>query len=384
LKGPIVENEDCGYNLRKALEWEFKMAQNKKESNPVGYCVSCEKPLFRGDMVYYLEDSLERRFCQESCIESYFQFMIDELVEELKSLRSKNDLSESRYHHYHSFFQETSEAPDEIWLESDPKGGKRHILIRQFEEEGKRIWYVVIATLLGGQPSFVQIAFPTKDPELLKHYQRGIRLAELPNDNVHPELEEPEAKSNLERFPQRDPELFQQEKVEMPENEDSEDEDELVRDELRAKVFQDMLHQRKESDIPMNKFEEYSYLEEQTLDFPDEIYEWNNPDGRKLLSYLATYGEEIEEVQVPANSNMAMKVYQNSSPQLQALTYVVVCELVPQGQGESLGNEEHFHAPSEEWEEGLAIPLVSFPTLNDRLANNFRKGKRLDLGDPIH
>jgi len=351
-------------------------------------CAACGGPIEPGEMVFYVTDSGEPSFCSESCIGSFYQPFIEELLGEVEHNRKSDDISESDYLNYRGHFEQTAHRPDEVWQESDGIGGVRYTHISKFKEKKKTFWFVLVCTHLNEKPSFVLMGFPTKDPNLMNYFRRGEEL------DLEAQEESSEAPEELSEHASERGLLFEQEANDeslYPEDHyfDEDEEDEAAalaasledpnRDVLTQELKNEMTEAREGGDIPLDEFEFYGHLEEETIEEPDEIYQWRSTSGKKMLTYIATFGAVDEGKTEIAKEVNAPSVLH--APISEALTYVVVCEVLedPNASGDS----SEFEGEKNQ-EQELAVPLLSFPTLSSELASLYRRGKRLDLGDPIH
>jgi hypothetical protein len=329
------------------------------------FCTFCAGSIVESEMIFYVESTLRRKFCSKDCISQFFQPFVEELIGELNHFRSDDDIEEADYAEYRDLFESTIAEPHQVYKEPDGTGFDRYILISEFDVYSHKVWFVVVCTILHGQPSFVFIGFPTKDPELTNRYRRGetVDWEALLVEEQELMEQEPDL-SNVMDF-----QASQEEAEELRKYEELLDNPE--REEFIEDLQENMIKNRDENDVPFDEFEFYAHLEKETLSEPDEVYSWASSDGKKLLTYIATFG--AIEGDLEKNKEVNAPEYSWGTPVSEALTYVVICELIGEGDFDPKDPKNN-----------VAIPLISFPTLSVNLANEYRKGSRLDLGDPIH
>lgn len=214
------------------------------------YCASCKLSLASNPKILFVEKEIGRCFCSETCIIDYFQPTVDFFEEMLVRLRTDDDVSILQFDHYVKYRLTTLKKPDEVWVKRSETGDAFYTFISKHTEAEKTFYYVVLALCLDGEPSFVFLSFPTRDPELIQAFREGS--TELLNKDAE-ELPE----KYLESIDSLTP------KLKMP---DSEPDGHLP---LFERV---LLDYRSPQDIPTEDFHHFEEFIEMALEDPDEIW----------------------------------------------------------------------------------------------------------------
>ncbi len=117
--------------------------------------------------------------------------------------------------------------------------------------------------------------------------------------------------------------------------------DQKMIDEIELKkstYLAELMEERKETDIPIESFHLYENFFSPTLYEPDEIYSYIDQSGDEILSYIRAHEQEGK-----------------------SFYYLILC----------LKGDEKNKV------EQLIYPIVSFPTVDGKLAHNYRKGEMI-------
>lgn len=276
----------------KASSSSTKAAKQKRLDQT---CFHCSKDLAREDKALFVEEEVGRVFCSEECITAYFQPDIERLERSYFRHLSPDDLSEADREKYAHLRWITLQEPDEVWREKTVTGDFRYTLISEFEPGQRPIWCVCICLFLRGEPSFLYLAFPTKNAEMMNHYRKGERVQwnrakTSKSKSVKPEAaEEPITKIYEQASPtaQRVGEdAALGEEVKMDGLADAWTEDET----LRARLGRG----RKADDIPSEDFGLYQSCMDETLQDPDEVWilHTEGEDPVQLYHFIREYPDE--------------------------------------------------------------------------------------------
>lgn len=235
-----------------------------QEDPEVTSCLGCSKKLTKSEKAFFVEEDIGRVFCSEDCISGYFAPEIKKLEKEYFKLLPFNDLTSSERDDLAHLRWLTLREPDEVWRQKTFEGDYRFTLISEFQPENKKVWCVCICLFLRGEPSFLYLAFPTKNENLANAYRRGERYQWQKKETSM------EAGPNDRMDGLADP---------WTENET-------------------MMAQRKEErtkgDIPVSDFGLYQNCLEETLEAPDEVWsmELKNSGALRLYHFLRHYPDE--------------------------------------------------------------------------------------------
>jgi hypothetical protein len=169
----------------------------------------------------------------------------------------------------------TLEEPDEVWREKTLSGDHRYALISEFRPGGKPIWCVCVCLFLRGEPSFLFLAFSTKNAALVAHYRQGERV----------QWSKP--KKGPEGQTERDANHLQPGSGPVMDGlAEAWTEDEL----RRASANQS----RKASDIQESEFDKYQGCMEKTLEEPHELWIANPEDegAMRIYHFIRFYTDE--------------------------------------------------------------------------------------------
>jgi hypothetical protein len=262
-----------------------KSSKVQKKAKDKEGCQSCFKPLAENDRALFVEEEIGRIFCSETCIANYFTPEIEKLEKEYFARKTPNDLSADERESLAHLRWLTLQEPDEVWREKTLSGDYRFTLISEFKPETKKIWCICICLFLRGEPSFLYLAFPTKNAALTNFYRRGERVEMVRQEASPSETMDAEFHHTSEDGPQEAP---QERFIDGLADDWTEDET------IRAQLTRD----RKADDIPIEEFSLYQSCLEETLESPDEV--WSNKIKEhkhlRLYHFMKHYPEEASGV----------------------------------------------------------------------------------------
>lgn len=252
---------------KKAQERRKKPRSEKKRSTKVAkeVCYSCGKGMGVDARALFVEEEVGRVFCNEECITHYFIPDVERLEKEYYRRHSKHDLSREERDELNHLRWLTLQEPDEIWREKTLSGDFRYTLVSEFNPKTKKVWYICICLYLRGEPSFLFLAFPTKDEALVNFYRRGERI------------ERPES-------PDRPSEASNSAPTDGLAEAWTEGET------LRAQLMEG----RKRKDIPTEDYNLYHGCVDETLEEPDEVWvaQRERESGIKTYHFIRYYASE--------------------------------------------------------------------------------------------
>lgn len=139
-------------------------------------CYYCDRGLETNDRALLVEEELGRVFCSEECIASSFAPEIERLEKDYFNHLSPTDLTGEEREKAAHLRWVTLEEPDEVWRVKQQNGDDHYVLISEFTPGDYPIWLVCICLFLRGEPSFLFLAFPTKNAAMVDHYRKGERV----------------------------------------------------------------------------------------------------------------------------------------------------------------------------------------------------------------
>lgn len=220
-----------------------KSKATRSKPEPRLYCMHCRRLLEKGEKVLFVEEEIGRVFCSEGCITAYFLPDVEYLEQEYFKNLQPIDLSEQDRESLSHLRWMTLQSPDEVWCEKTQSGDHRYTLISAFNHEKfNQIWCVSISLFLRGEPSFLYLAFVTRDAALVEHFRQGERLPQKPAAEAS---EKPPVELDGRLAAPWTP-------------------DETYLAELNKS--------RRKDDIPLEEFDKYEGCLEETLEVPDEVW----------------------------------------------------------------------------------------------------------------
>ncbi len=233
-------------------------------------CLQCSKRLRKNDRALFVEEENCRIFCSEDCIADFFAPEVGRLEKEYFKNLAQGDLTDQEREAMAHLRWVTLDEPDEVWREKTLSGDFRYTLISEFKPSSKSVWCICICLFLRGEPSFLFLAFPTRNSTLVDRYRRGERVewarGAKKADNEE-ESEEPEAPTDGLA--------------------DAWTEDETLRAQLSRK--------RSPDDIPAADFDKFQRCLDSTVESPDEVWSMSiRGEGSKahLYHFIKEFTEE--------------------------------------------------------------------------------------------
>ncbi len=248
-------------------------------------CHHCAKTLSGdNDRALFVEEEVGRIFCSESCIAAFFTPEIERLEKEFFRRLTPSDLSSEERENLAHLRWITLQEPDEVWREKTLTGDYRYTLISEFKPGTKKIWSICICLFLRGEPSFLYLAFPTKNSAMANQYRRGEQVewvrpaqSQISADGGASESLNGEEQGDQENSENRD---------KLDRLADSWTEDETVLAQLNKG--------RSKDDIPPSDYGLYQACLEETLETPEEVWshESQGDDPVKLYHFIKHYPDE--------------------------------------------------------------------------------------------
>ena len=288
-------------------------------------CQHCTKTLMSDERALFVEEEVGRIFCSEACIAAFFSPEIERLEKDYLRKVSGSDLSKGDRESFSHLRWITLQEPDEIWREKTLSGDHRYTLISEFQPGAKKVWSICICLFLKGEPSFLYLAFTSKNAALVNTYRKGERVEWAKGTPTDEATEE-----QMVSQEQRSDRLA-----------DTWTEDET----FLAQVNQE----RRADDIAPEDFALFEKCIEETLETPDEV--WNCQPGEQsarlyhFIRYYAAGGPGMPELEVA-----------DGEEEISGVWYIII-------------------AREAEEEEQIEI-LDAFPTRDSALVDRYRRGEQ--------
>lgn len=241
-------------------------------------CENCAKDLSRTERALFVEEEVGRIFCSESCIAAFFTPEISRLEKEYFRRLSPSDISGEEKEKLSHLRWMTLQEPDEVWREKTLSGDNRYTLISEFQPEDKFIWSICICLFLRGEPSFLFMAFQTKNAAMVAAYRKGERVQWQKNKNANEDSVQHENHGGPRPSGVVDglADAWTEEETQ------------------RAQVTQ----KRRFDDVPMTDFVLYESCVDETLEAPDEVWSIKAPESNpyQVFHFMKYYPEETPGV----------------------------------------------------------------------------------------
>ncbi len=240
---------------------------------PQEVCHHCSKDLLTDDRALFVEEEVGRVFCSEECITEYFAPEVERLEKAYLKHLSNSDLTGEEREKFSHLRWITLQEPDEVWREKTLNGDYRYTLISEFQPGPRPIWSVCICLCLRGEPSFLYMAFPTKNAAMVDYYRKGERVEWQKPSPSQETRERTESSQNRRHLI------------------DGLADEWTAEETLRAQL---MGHQRRADDIPGEEYHLYEACINETLEAPDEVWSMatRGEDGPRLYHFIRYYGDE--------------------------------------------------------------------------------------------
>ncbi|MBN20944.1 MAG: hypothetical protein CL678_06595 [Bdellovibrionaceae bacterium] len=246
---------------KKSLEIEETDLKRQTDSSALTHCEHCNTGLDKDDRALFVEEEHGKIFCSEDCIIKNYGNEIEKLEKRFYDHLSSDDLDGEKREELAYLRWENLTQPQTVWKNQEDKSeAPQYTLISEFQIDGQSVWSVCVTLMLRNEPSFLFLAFVTRDPELVHVFERGEEVDPTPFQ--HKTDEKGEYRSG------EDPHLPPEEEGEKDPGFDGLADSWTVDDTFRA----DLKNKRTSGDVPRESFESYEDCIEDTLQFPDEVW----------------------------------------------------------------------------------------------------------------
>lgn len=237
------------------------------------HCEECKKVISQRDQALFVEEEVGRYFCDEGCIVSHFTPEIEKLEREYGKHVAPQDLSAEERERYAHFRWMALENPEEVWMETLPRGDRRYTLIAEYMPESKKVWAVAVCLMLRGEPSFLYLAFVSSDRNLVDVFRRGDQM-KVVKEGSRIEAPEEEGVTELARDEQQGSDRLAEPWTEA--------------DSVRAMI----VRSRKVQDIPPEDFGFYQKCLEETLQKPNELWSYQPKSAKRVYHFIKHYDHD--------------------------------------------------------------------------------------------
>jgi hypothetical protein len=237
---------------------------------PLYYCHECKTPVGNSDSLFFIDDQLTKSYCSEECIEDYHLPLVKHFEKEMKSLKEfHQETAAGSVAIEPQLVNEILLSPDEIYRFSNELGESYHHFIKKIKQE----WVVIIASVFKGEPSFIFGAWSSSSVSLINEFRQGSSIV------VTEWKKKQKSSKAISAIPEAE------EKIE-------DDEDSVFLQLLESKKSQLLAHVlmiRKDQDIAIEDFGDYESCFQETLEHPDEVFEYKDKEGDVFFNYIKNY-----------------------------------------------------------------------------------------------
>lgn len=283
-------------------------------NNELYFCNQCKKIITNVEDLLFVEESSQRGFCTEKCIEDFYSPLFihyEKMEKEIRKdlniqnepclkLLEKNDLVDKLFSVPLEIHHSMNELEEEIFS----------FIGKYPQENGEEVWLLSLCYVYEAKPSFVFLLTATHNQELVNYFRFGDQIEDI--DEFLSVEDAPEVKGN----PKEILETVEQKK---------------------SSLLAVMIEERSPHDIPIEEFFSYEECFQPTIESPDEVYTCEDDEGDVLYTYIKAHEK-------------------NGS----SFFYFVVCF--------------NFASDPNEKTESL-LPIISFPSLD---ADTYKKHARGD------
>ncbi|NOT80685.1 MAG: hypothetical protein HOP07_17000 [Bacteriovoracaceae bacterium] len=290
------------------------------------YCSECKRVVKSLEDLLFIEEFSHKGFCTESCIEDFYLPLIRYFEVLENKLRLKHNLINEFLGHEvsESVFEDIISKPDEVYKKSNELNESFYSFIKNYGEKS----IVVIASIYNFEPSFIFLTLQTSSAQLINEfrYDENVTLWYL------------QSTQNINQTSHED--VMGQGEVMSSEDTDA---DLLFMQHLeskKSKILAEILMNRKDDDISFEDYTDYDFCFQETLDLPDEVFEYKDNEGDIIFFYLKSF-----------NSGLNLS---------SSYTYIIIA--IKQKNDQDQVN---------------VYPVLAVPTTDMELCQEFRKGIRL-------
>ena len=280
------------------------------------FCFECKKSIPSLDQVYLVEDGQLLTYCSELCVKDFFSPMKEYFLKEhAENQQEMGLLEESNLPNTNDIdaLQKILRESTKVFEMENEFGFKITSFLSEMEFSGQTVYSVLICLMYDEKPSLVLFQTYSHSKELLQKMVKGEELSE---EQISDKKEQTGASDDVEL-----------------------DKDTLQRmEQKKSKILADLLAVRAETDVPFEKFHLYDQYLSQTLEQPDEIFQWND-NSEPIYSYIRSFNVEGT-----------------------SFYYLVLCI-------------HHFF--DEDQEEEVLLPIIGFPSLDAKIYKIYSKGEQI-------
>ncbi len=227
---------------------------------PLYFCTECKSVVDSLDKLLFIEESSNKGFCSETCIEDFYRPLIDYFERLEKKTRQRLGIEDELINQRtddKDLVEEVLSSPSEVWEVKNELNESFYSYIRHYQDYS----VVVVCTVYNKQASFIFFKTLTRSREFLLEF----RLAGKENARASEQFLEDQGLSE-------DDFNFMQ-----------------LLESKKSKLLADLLVKRQDSDISFEDFSQYEFCYQDCLDSPDEVFESKDNEGDVFFVYIKSF-----------------------------------------------------------------------------------------------
>ncbi|MCC7441101.1 MAG: hypothetical protein IT285_05695 [Bdellovibrionales bacterium] len=272
-----------------------KAALQNKDTQPEYRCDHCDTEIADSEKVLFVEEEVGRVFCSEACIVQHFGPAIEKLEKRYFAHLKASDLSPEERENLAHLRWSTLREPGETWLAKTVEGDRRYTLVSEFRHDGQPIWCVCISLFLRGEPSFLYLAFVTRDARLADVFREGEPVESrraMQGSVAQQDFQHPMGDAAMKKDMEVSVEAEDSAEATADPVLDCLAEPWTVDETIRA----ELAGRRKAGDIPRDSFGAYEGCISSTLEKPDQVWSLEiTREGRRMFHFVKHFAAAAEE-----------------------------------------------------------------------------------------
>jgi len=236
------------------------------------FCSQCKKVVDELEKLLFVENESPTGFCSESCIEKFYESLVDHYEELEKTWRASHSLLDEDILEvvgHPVFMDQLLRRPTEVYHYQGSGGDSLYSFICEISDGKFGEFYLMCLCLTyDNQPSFIISASATREDRMVQNYRWGEKVKKV--EDFHSTSDEKNKKKEIEI-----------------------DEQTMMDVENKKSVYlARLIEERSPADIPIESFSLYEQYFEPTMMNPDEIYSSKDDEGDTIYTYIKAHDRE--------------------------------------------------------------------------------------------